>query len=169
MVPHRMQTSSMIKIACCLVGCSLWGCSEQGKRLNAPPQGETARPHELKEQFVYMVDKGMLYDSSIADIHFEPHSTELSGTGIRRLMRLGELMTEIGGTIHYESEESDDQLITDRLEVVREFLLAGGFDMQRIEVKTGLSRGRGMTSHQAMLSAQKANAAGAGTSSQPAP
>lgn len=169
MVPRRMQTLSMIKIACCLLGCSLWGCSEQGKRLNAPPQGESARPHELKEQFVYMVDKGMLYDSSIADIHFEPHSSELSGTGIRRLMRLGELMTEVGGTIHYETDTMDEQLVNNRLEVVREFLLAGGFDMQRIEVKTGLARGRGMTSHQAMLSAQKAAAGGGASAGQQAP
>lgn len=166
MVPRRMQTLWMMGFACCLMG-----CSEQGERLNAPPQGESSRPHELQEQFVYMVDKGMLYDSSIADIHFEPHSAELSGTGIRRLIRLGELMTEIGGTIRYETESTDDQLIADRLEVVRDFLLAGGFDMQHINVEAGLSRGRGMTAHRAIIAAQKAEAAqsGAASSGKPAP
>lgn len=153
MLPRRIYVMFMAGVACTLAG-----CSEQGKRLNAPPQGDSDRPHELQEQFVYMVDKGLLYDSSISDIHFEPHSAELSGTGIRRLIRMGELMTEVGGTIHYDTAEGDSELVSRRLDVVREFLLAGGFDMQRIDVRTGLSRGRGTSAERAILAAEQNSA-----------
>jgi len=163
MLPRWTRTVLMAGVACVVAG-----CSEQSERLNAPPQGDTDRPNELQEHFVYMVDKGMLHDASIADIHFEPHSAELSGTGIRRLMRMGELMTETGGTIHYETDLGDQELVSRRLEVVREFLLASGFDMARIEVQAGLSQGRGMSAERAILAGDAASGvepAGAGAAS----
>jgi hypothetical protein len=128
----------------------LAGCAEQGKRLNAPPQGATTRPSPMQEQFVYMVDNGMLADSSVADIHFEPHLADLSGLGVRRVMRLGELLSVAGGTIHYETAEANRQLVDARLNSVRDFLKSNGFDTTLIKVDAGLPASGTMTATDAI-------------------
>ena len=139
---HVSRTISVLGMTVMLVITA--GCSEQGERLNAPPQGDTDRPSELNKDFIYMADNAMLHDSSIADSHFEPHSAYLNGLGIRRLVRMGELLTVTGGTIYYETPLRDQDLIDRRLATVREFLTESGFDTERVLVDAGLSKGHGM-------------------------
>ena len=120
------------------------GCDKRHDRLNAPPQGDSDRPHEMQKNFIYMNDNAMLHDSAVADIHFEPHTVELSGLGIRTLMRMGELLSISGGAIRYETATTDEFLITGRLNSVREFLNAAGFDTANIRVEAGMARSSGM-------------------------
>lgn len=134
------------------------GCSEQHERLNAPPQGGTERPAELQKHFIYMADKAMLHDSSVADIHFEPHIAELSGTGVRRLTRMADLLNVHGGTICYETSLRDDALISARLETVRTFLADNGYDGDRILVQSSASRGRGAPAAQSIESLERQSA-----------
>ncbi len=122
------------------------GCSSAPptERLNAPPQGAADRASSLSESFAYMVDNAILHDMSVADIHFIPHSSELSGTGVVRLARLSPMLTEYGGIVRYETYEKDEKLVSERLAHVQEFLTEEGCDMSRVQVKTMISGGRGL-------------------------
>lgn len=152
---------SLTCFAVCAV--AITGCADQHERLNAPPQGGTERPAELQKHFIYMADNAMLHDSSIADIHFEPHMAELSGTGVRRLSRLADLFNVHGGTICYETRLQDSVLVSDRLETVRTFLADNGYDSTRILVESSASRGRGMPAAQSIEGMERQKAVSAAT------
>jgi hypothetical protein len=133
-----------------LAAVAVAGCAEQSERLNAPPQGDTSRPSALQKNFSYMTDNAMLLDSSVADIHFEPHVAELSGLGVTRLTRMGELLSASGGIIRYETSSTDSELIEARLETVRTFLASSGFDTEKITVEAGMARSQTMTAPDAI-------------------
>ncbi len=127
---------------------------------------QTARMEEGRSRFgAYrnnMVDNAILHDMSIADIHFIPHSIELSGTGVARLDRMSLLLDTYGGTVRYETVLMDDDMIASRLEHAREYLDLTGCDMSRVELKVLLSAGRGIPATDALqaeenLDAQRGN------------
>ena len=97
-----------------------------------------------------MVDNAILQDMSLADIHFVAHSSEISGTGVDRLNRMAHLLNTYGGTVHYQTDLSDADLVNKRLAHVKEYLTVAGCDMDRVQVKTGLSGGRGMPARKAI-------------------
>jgi len=134
-------------------------CSERGERLNAPPQGNSARPSELQGHFVYMTDNAALQDSSVADIHFEPHVADLNGLGLRKLTRLGELLSVTGGEIHYETGIEDAELIAARVAAVESFLSESGFNMESIEVVAGRARSAPGSALETLEAREKAKAA----------
>lgn len=118
------------------------GCKGPEKRLNAPPQGSAAESSDLRDYYTYQVDNGMLQDMCIADIHFVPHTTRINSLGVRRLNRYCELLPDDGGTIHLETEATDDELIEARIRNVHDFFASSGMDMTKLTIKTGLPRGR---------------------------
>ena len=132
-----------------LIGCvavaafAIAGCSTKSERLNAPPQGVSDRPNELQESFARMSDNASQKDSSVVDIHFEPHASELSGLGVWRLTRMGEALSATGGIIRYQTHLQDEDMIDARLQSVRDFLAASGFDTDRITVEAGMARNAG--------------------------
>jgi hypothetical protein len=97
-----------------------------------------------------MVDNAILRDMSVADIHFIPHSNELSGIGVARLDRLARLLQVYGGTVRYETLIVDETLIEQRLDHVREYLSLAGCDMDRLEFKATMSGGRGLPGGEAV-------------------
>jgi len=96
-----------------------------------------------------MVDNAMMHDVSVADFHFVPHSPELSGSGVARLDRMAVVLDSYGGTVRYETYQTDEAFIGQRLERVRDYLSLLGCDMDRIEVKAMMSGGRGFTGKEA--------------------
>ena len=62
-------------------------CQGPAKRLNAPPQGVSNQPHPLQADMTYMTDNAMLYDMCVVDIHFVPHTDEISSLGARRSVK----------------------------------------------------------------------------------
>lgn len=92
-----------------------------------------------------MVDNAILRDMSVADIHFIPHTAELSGVGEARLNRMAKLLHTYGGTVRYETLESEEALVKQRLAHVREYLALTGCNMERVEITTGMAGGRGMS------------------------
>lgn len=115
---------------------------------NAPPQGNAPDHPGITEYYAYHNDQGMLADRSIADIHFVPQSTELSGTGIARLERYAELLASGGGTLYYDTAVGDKQLLNERLMTANAFLTDIG--LSEIRVVLGLPGGPGMGSNEAM-------------------
>jgi len=105
---------------------------------------------EPREYYTDMADNAMLQDMSVADIHFVPHTAELSGTGAARLNRMATLLDTYGGTVRYETFNANEEMVKHRLEHVREYLALTGCDMGRVQVKTMISGGRGMTASKAI-------------------
>jgi hypothetical protein len=121
-------------------------------RLNAPPQGDSQEtPTVMGENFAYHNDQGMLADMSIADLHFVPHGTELSGVGIARLERYAELLASSGGTIHYSTSIRDPEMASRRVSVANNFLRQSIPGSRPIVVVLGLPGGRGMPGKEAIL------------------
>ncbi len=106
----------------------------------------------------YMIDNAILHDMSVADIHFIPHTSELSGVGVARLNRMAKLLNTYGGTVRYETRLTDEALIGPRLEHVREYLALTGCDMERVQVATMMSGGRGMPGDEAVEKFKKGTA-----------
>lgn len=140
------QAGAVILSACLLTGCIQ---PEEPSRLNSPPSGASDNQSDLSEFYAYHNDQGMVADSSIADIHFVPHSVHLSGTGEARLERYAELMAQSGGTLYYDTSLCDDELIDARLAVARSFLMKCGASAQPIQIVVGLPGGRGMNATEA--------------------
>lgn len=97
-----------------------------------------------------MADNAILHDMSLADHHFVPHSSEISGTGAHRLNRMAHLLNTYGGTVHYQTDLADTELVNKRIAHAKEYLTVAGCDMDRVQVKTGLSGGRGMPASKAI-------------------
>ena len=104
---------------------------------------------EPREHFTNMLDNAILQDMSIADVHFVPHTAELSGTGASRLNRMATLLDTYGGIVRYETYNTDDEMVKHRLEHVREYLALTGCDMGRVQIKAMISGGRGITATRA--------------------
>ena len=123
-------------------------------KLHTTTDLQTSRMDDSRQAFgshlTYMVDNAVLHDMSVADIHFIPHTGELSGVGEVRLNRLARLLNTYGGTLRYETLLDDEALVNQRLEHTREYLALTGCDMDRVEVAPMMSGGRGMPGDEAV-------------------
>ncbi len=97
-----------------------------------------------------MVDNALLHDMSVTDMHFVPHTSELSGTGAARLDRMAIMLNTYGGVVRYDTLMSDSELAQKRIDHVREYLEVAGCDVSRVEVTVMLSGGRGLTAKRAI-------------------
>lgn len=117
---------------------------------NAPPQGYAPEHPVVTEYYVYHNDQGMLADRCIADIHFIPHTSDLSATGMARLERYAELLATSGGKLHYDTMITDETLLQARLETATAFLSEVLPSTRGIEVVRGMPGGPGMTGKEAI-------------------
>jgi len=107
-------------------------------------------PSRARAHLNDMADNAMLKDMSVADIHFVPHTSEISGTGAERLTRMSALLNTYGGTVRYETYLQDKALLQQRLDHVGEFLAVTGCDMNRVDVKAMMSGGSVMSAAKAV-------------------
>ena len=96
------------------------GCKNYESASDRQQQRMNQTQDEYGSHFTHMVDNAILRDMSLADFHFIPHSSELSGTGAARLERMAKLLNVYGGTVNYVARETDQKIITKRLDHVRE-------------------------------------------------
>jgi len=140
------QTNVFRVLVCSAALTAIVGC--HGKNRGAV-QLDMARMDETREQprahLANMVDNAILHDMSLADFHFVPHSTELSGSGVARLDRMALMLDTYGGTVRYETCATDEKLIKGRLDHVKEYLTLVGCSMEKVALTTALSGGRGMS------------------------
>lgn len=148
---------------CVLLILTMVGCVDPApsQRVNSPFMLDTESRSNIGEIFAYHNDQGMISDQSIADIHFIPHSTRLSGTGKTRLERYAELLADTGGTLHYDTPIQDVKLVEARLTTAKRFLRQKVAGKHVVKVVLGMTKGRGMDAAEA--------AAGQGVAKQPEP
>jgi hypothetical protein len=113
-----------------------------------------------------MTDNAILRDMSVSDIHFIPHSAEISGVGEVRLSRMAHLLNTYGGIVRYETLAADEAMINQRVAHVREYLALSGCNMERVEITTGMAGGRGMAGDEAVGKFLMGTADDTGTSGQ---
>ena len=126
------------------------GCKSAPTGTNLSMQRMDESRDAPRSHLAYMVDNAILHDMSVADLHFVPHSAELNGTGVARLDRMAKLVDVYGGTVRYETALTDQFLISQRIENVREYLSVTGCDMGRVDVRAMISGGRGMPADEAI-------------------
>ena len=100
--------------------------------------------------FTHMTDNAMLSDMSLADMHFIPHTNELSGLGEVRIDRMAKLLSVYGGTVRYATELGDEAIIEQRMQHVREYLTLVGCSMDRVTVAVMGPGGIGMPADEAV-------------------
>lgn len=137
----RLRSICVIVPALAALACTQ---PEETTSINTPPTDPAEARKELAQFFAYHQDQGMMHDRSIADIHFVPGSTHLSGTGEARLARYAELLSDSGGTLNYDTRLSDATLVNARLDAARQFLARYNVGGPQIQVALGMPNGRGM-------------------------
>lgn len=128
-----------IALALVVTGAS---CHEGEGERQTVRQAREAQSISLNTAHAAMVDNARLRDMSIADVHFVPHTTELSNTGAECLERMAPYLNTYGGTIRYQTYATDENLVAARMEHVREFLTTTRCDMERVEIKAMMAGGR---------------------------
>jgi len=131
------------------LGLLVTGCTKPTERLNAPPQGHTCYPNKMQETYTPMTDNAMLADMSMSEVHFVPHTSELSGTGVRRLDRYASLLSMYGGELRYDGAE-ETTLADARMERIKQFLLAAGIAPDKFSISRGFAGGAGMAGTEAV-------------------
>src|SRR5262249_26066548 len=127
------------------------GCNEPRPRLNAPPHGEPTSTADSQGTLVYMNDSALLANMTICDMHFLPHRSELSQVGLERVSRMALLIQAYGGTIRYNTDETDESLLTKRTDTVMQFLREAGITTSSETITRDLSGGKGMAATEAIL------------------
>ncbi len=130
-----------------------FGCAKPTERLNAPPQGHSCYPNAMQDNYTPMADNAMLADMSMSDAHFVPHTSELSGTGVRRLDRYASLLKIYGGTLHYDGT-GEEAMSKARIDRMTQFLVCAGVDPNKFSVEPGMAGGSGMRSDEALAARQ---------------
>jgi len=151
-----------IALALVVTGAS---CHEVDSERQTLKQARESRSISLTTAHAVMADNARLWDMSIADVHFVPHTTELSNTGAERLEQMAPYLDTYGGTIRYETYATDENLVAARMEHVREFLTTTQCDMERVEIKAMMAGGRMINAAKAIEIVQR-SAGGAAESAQ---
>jgi len=134
------------------------GCHEQDNEAAAPQMAAEQKEPSLHTAASRMADNAAWNDLSISDFHFVRHTSELNGTGTLRLERLSPMLTAYGGTLHYGTKTSDEELINERLAHVHEYLELIGCDMDRTEVIAAMPDGRTIPAARAIEILQRGTA-----------
>ena len=127
------------------------GCNTPGQRLNAPPHGQPYKTTDMQGTYAYMTDNALLADMTVSDMHFLPHRAQLNDLGTQRLSRLASLMDAYGGTLRFNTELTDEALITKRTEAIVDFLAEAGIDTTREVLVRDMPGGAGMQATEAIL------------------
>lgn len=119
-------------------------------QMNAPPTGYAPEHPASTDYFAYHNDQGMMADMCIADIHFIPHSSDLSGAGVARLERYAELLANSGGTLNYDTSSTDTMLIDRRMATAEAYLAKCMPQSKRVDIVLGMPGGPGMRAKEAI-------------------
>lgn len=123
--------------AICLTGCN----SNEQSRYGGPTQRKNLDESEVRNAFTYMVDNAMWSNMALSDVHFMPHTAELNGAGEVRLDRMAFMLNLYGGTLRYETQTTDEELVDLRMKHAHEYLVLVGCDARRVRIEAAISGG----------------------------
>lgn len=141
------RTLALVMLSVALVP----ACNSPQARLNAPPHGTPVETVDSQGTLVYMADNALLADMTISDMHFVPHRAILTSLGEERLCRLASLLEVYGGTVRFDSDLTDEELLAARTRAIRDFLAECGLDTTAQAVTVDMPGGEGLTAAEAVL------------------
>ena len=128
------------------------GCTYTYNKLDPePPMARRAKDSECDDYFDFQADNAILTSMAVADIHFVPYRAELNSLGRSHVTAIASYLDRYGGEVKLESQQADTVVTQQRLENVREFLVAQGLDPEQLTIATGLAAGRGQDAEEAGL------------------
>ena len=148
---HYYSVMGLLIALVALWGLFAAGCAEPSSRLNAPPQGNSEKPNELQKPYIHMTDNALLEDMSVSSVHFVPHRIDLNSLGVRRLKRYAEILKIYGGTLKYDGTDEPQPLINQRMEQIKNLLVAEGLSKDQFEIDTGMAGGKGANASEAIV------------------
>lgn len=147
----QIRTSCLCVMAAIVCVAFLAGCGSPTERLNAPPQGHSDCPSPLQDNYARMVDNAMLNERSISPVHFVPGTTELNALGVRRLNRFATLLKVYGGPLHYDGLDDEEVFANQRIERIKDYLLACGVGPDNFHVDWAMAGGCDMRAGEASI------------------
>ncbi len=149
---QRLAPAVILPVMVALVGCDhqLW--QQRESTLLQKPVGLEA----LDRFYDPMIENAGAYNMSIGDGHFYPHTAELNSLGAKQLDRIAGALERHGGTVRYETRNSNGEFVNGRLKNIEEYLVDSGLDMANVEVKSMMSGGRGLSAKNALVAKGKA-------------
>jgi hypothetical protein len=146
----RRLSNVSVGVSALLLALGLACNPQETVSMNGPQREDSPPQPEMAEYFANHNDQGMMHDMSIADLHFIPHSPNLSGAGEARLERYAELLATSGGTLCYDTRIENKELLDARLAMAREFLAHAVPGRNEVRVELGMAGGRGMMATEAI-------------------
>ena len=104
-----------------------------------------------REPFDDQARAAVVRQRALFDQHFRPGSAALSPLGERDLAILADAVAEDGGSISVRRGSAGDRLYKERVETVRDGLLAAGIDAKRIRLNDDPPGGGGTSTAEAIL------------------
>ena len=110
-----------------------------------------AKDSDCADWFDAQADNATLTSMAVADVHFVPYRAELNSLGRSHVTAIASYLDRYGGDVTLESQQADTVVTKQRLENVREFLVAQGLDPEQLTITTDLANGRGADANEATL------------------
>ena len=128
------------------------GCTYTYNKLDPePPMSRRAQDSDSAAFFDAQADNATLTGMAVADVHFVPYRAQLNSLGRSHVTAIASNLDRYGGEVTLESQQADAVVTQQRLEIVREFLVAQGLDPELLTIDTGLANGRGQDANEASL------------------
>ncbi|MEE9297213.1 MAG: hypothetical protein V3W34_19915 [Phycisphaerae bacterium] len=126
------------------------GCNDQLWQKRESPLFQKPLGREALDRFYDpMIENAAAHNMSIGDGHFYPHSAQLNSLGAQQLDRIAAVLQRHGGTVRYETRNSNANFVDGRLQNIEEYLAGSGLEMADVEIKSMMSGGRGMSAKDA--------------------
>ena len=128
------------------------GCTYTYDKLDPePPMSRRAKDSDCADWFDAQADNATLTSMAVADVHFVPYRAQLNSLGRSHVTAIASYLERYGGDVTLESQQADAVVTQQRLENIREFLVAQGLDPEQLTITIGLARGRGQDASEAAL------------------
>lgn len=128
------------------------GCTYTYNKLDPePPMARRAKDSDCAAFFDAQADNATLTSMAVADVHFVPYRAELNYLGRSHVTAIGSYLDRYGGEVTLESQQADAVVTQQRLENIREFLVAQGLDPEQLTITIGLPNGRGVDANESGL------------------
>lgn len=127
------------------------GCAENDTEFEPDPVEPVFQAEDGHATFDYMVDAAVLADMTVADYHFAPRRAILTPLGQQRIGRLADIIDQYGGTVRFNTRETDDSLINQRVSAITAALQENGLDLANSQVELNIPGSVGMDAREAIL------------------
>ena len=119
------------------------GCNDEEKTDTAKMKGSMNRSiiHTLRQM---SIDKAVISEHTLYPHHFEYQQAQLNELGKKNLRVMSEYLQNSSGIVNISSQNTDQQLYSQRLQHVKDFLQNADIQTSRIKIDDGFPAGPGM-------------------------